>query len=389
MALSKRAVRVWYLVHKWSSLICMAFMLLLCLTGLPLIFHSEIDQWSHAEEYASVADDQQASLDQIMADSKAEKPGWELVFLVWDDTDPIIRVVMGETMKVNEGSAYFLTFDRRTGERLKAPPPNEGIMFFLLDLHGTLLMGLPGALFLGLMGVLFAVSVISGIVVYAPYMKRLPFTAVRRERGARIKWLDIHNATGMATVSWVLVVGITGIILTLVQPLSMLWQQGQLADIANTYRGTTLEQNAVGPDQVRAALLAEVPDADISFMSMPGSPYATPHHYTVALRGNTPLTERLIKLAVLDAATGQLDGIRSTPWYLTMVNISVPLHFGDYGGLPLKIIWALLDILAIFTLGSGIYLWLARGSRGVRRVEEIHAMEEETLQQQPVPGANG
>ena len=28
--------------HKWSSLVCTVFMLLLCLTGLPLIFHHEI-----------------------------------------------------------------------------------------------------------------------------------------------------------------------------------------------------------------------------------------------------------------------------------------------------------------------------------------------------------
>jgi hypothetical protein len=29
-------------IHKWSSLVCTVFMLLLCLTGLPLIYHHEI-----------------------------------------------------------------------------------------------------------------------------------------------------------------------------------------------------------------------------------------------------------------------------------------------------------------------------------------------------------
>jgi uncharacterized iron-regulated membrane protein len=36
--------------------------------------------------------------------------------------------------------------------------------------------------------------------------------------------------------------------------------------------------------------------------------------------------------------------------------LSQPLHFGDYGGLPLKIIWALLDIATIIVLASGLYL---------------------------------
>ena len=34
-----RSLRRWGFVHKWTSLICTLFMLLLCITGLPLIFH--------------------------------------------------------------------------------------------------------------------------------------------------------------------------------------------------------------------------------------------------------------------------------------------------------------------------------------------------------------
>ena len=30
-------------MHKWTSLICTGFLLMLCLTGLPLVFHDEID----------------------------------------------------------------------------------------------------------------------------------------------------------------------------------------------------------------------------------------------------------------------------------------------------------------------------------------------------------
>ncbi|MCC2673939.1 MAG: hypothetical protein K0R58_886, partial [Ramlibacter sp.] len=40
--LTARAIRTWTWLHKWSSLVCTVFMLLLCLTGLPLIFHHEI-----------------------------------------------------------------------------------------------------------------------------------------------------------------------------------------------------------------------------------------------------------------------------------------------------------------------------------------------------------
>ena len=36
-------------VHKWTSLICTVFLLMLCITGLPLIFQHEIDHLLHEE----------------------------------------------------------------------------------------------------------------------------------------------------------------------------------------------------------------------------------------------------------------------------------------------------------------------------------------------------
>src|ERR1700760_299065 len=52
-SVTARSVRWWSIVHRWSSLVTTAFLLLLCLTGLPLIFHHEIDE---ALGYAPRAD---------------------------------------------------------------------------------------------------------------------------------------------------------------------------------------------------------------------------------------------------------------------------------------------------------------------------------------------
>lgn len=37
------STQTWSWIHKWSSLVSTAFLLLLCITGLPLIFHEEIE----------------------------------------------------------------------------------------------------------------------------------------------------------------------------------------------------------------------------------------------------------------------------------------------------------------------------------------------------------
>ena len=86
--------------------------------------------------------------------------------------------------------------------------------------------------------------------------------------------------------------------------------------------------------------------------------FSSPHHYTVFMRG-TRLSPRGLSRCWWIAAA-RLPTPRM-PWYVTTLLVSQPLHFGDYGGMPMKIMWALLDVLTIVVLGSGLYLWVERG----------------------------
>jgi uncharacterized iron-regulated membrane protein len=47
------------------------------------------------------------------------------------------------------------------------------------------------------------------------------------------------------------------------------------------------------------------------------------------------------------------------------------LHFGDYGGMPLKILWALFDLATIVVLISGLYLWFARRESTEARLNRV------------------
>ena len=40
--------------------------------------------------------------------------------------------------------------------------------------------------------------------------------------------------------------------------------------------------------------------------------------------------------------------------------VSQPLHFGDYGGMPMKILWVILDLISITVLVTGLYLFFTR-----------------------------
>jgi uncharacterized iron-regulated membrane protein len=106
-------------------------------------------------------------------------------------------------------------------------------------------------------------------------------------------------------------------------------------------------------------------------VAFPGTMFSSRHHYAVFMKGATPLTSRLVKPALVDAQTGKLTDLRSMPWFVNALFISEPLHFGDYGGMPLKILWALFDLATIVVLISGLYLWFARRKSTEARLNRV------------------
>jgi uncharacterized iron-regulated membrane protein len=362
--LSAKAIRGWYLVHKWTSLVCTVFLLLLCITGLPLIFHHEIEDLTGdaVEAPALPAGTPTVSMDAVTAAPLVGGPDAVVRYLFWDEGDhPNVTFVgVAPSVDAPPDSVRYTPVDTRTGKVLEEPEAPGGFMYIMFKLHVDLFAGLPGMLFLGFMGLLFLVATVSGVVLYAPFMRRLSFGTVRRDRTARTKWLDMHNMLGIVTLVWVFVVGATGVINTVSQPLFGLWRNGQLAEMTAPYRNAPRLEDIGSIAQALATARAAAAHMKPRFVAYPGTPFSSTHHYAVFMNGNTPLTARLLKPALVDAATAELTDMRDLPWYLTALLISQPLHFGDYGGLPLKVLWAVLDILTIVVLGSGLYLWLVR-----------------------------
>lgn len=359
------SLKAWYWVHKWTSLICTLFMLLLCLTGLPLIFFHEIDEaLGRSVDAPELASDEAAgpgvSVDTLVADARERRPDEKVQFLVADPEHPELWFVrMGETRDAHMASSFFY-YDARTGDYLHEYPLNQGIMNIIYRLHVDMFAGLPGTLFLGFMGLLLVASLVSGTVLYSPYMRKLRFGEVRRHRSPRLKWLDLHNLLGIVTLVWFLVVGATGVINTLAIPIFGQWQNTQLAEMTADYQGRERVEDHAPVEQALASARQAEPDMQLSFMAFPGNDFASPHHFVAFMQGESPLTSKLLKPVLIDAQTGELVMTADMPWYVSTLLLSQPLHFGDYGGLPLKILWALLTVVTIVVLGSGLYLWFKR-----------------------------
>ena len=356
-------IRRWSLVHTWSSLICTVFLLMLALTGLPLIFHHEIDHLlgDAAELKVLPADTPHLDLQQLVRAAEDHRPGEVMQYFGWDADEPNgVVAIMAKTAGTEPNSSHTFMLDARTGEAVAMPSANGGLMMVMLRLHVDLFAGLPGKLLLAFMGLLFVLAIVSGTVLYLPFMRRLDFATVRRDKSTRLRWLDLHNLIGVVTLTWALVVGVTGVVSACADLLIAAWRNDALSAMIAPYQDAPPLTRLAPASRLLEIAEATTPGMQADFIAFPGTRFSSEHHYAVFMKGSTHLTSHLLTPVLIDASTLEVTAVAERPWYMDAMGLSQPLHFGDYGGLPMQVLWAALDVLTIIVLGSGLYLWVVR-----------------------------
>ena len=121
----------------------------------------------------------------------------------------------------------------------------------------------------------------------------------------------------------------------------------------------------VDTDAIIAAAQKRLPDRELRFIiTFPGTELSGEHHYTALLYGRQGYDDKLFEIVLLDKA-GRVTDTRPAPWYLKVILLSESLHFGDYGRLPLQLLWFACTWLTMFMVGNGAWLWWTR--RNTRR----------------------
>lgn len=361
--MKSQTIRRWSFIHTWSSLVCTLFLLMLSITGLPLVFHHEIEHLlGDAPDIKEMpADTPRMDLQQLVTAAEAHRPGEVVQYFGWDEDEPNgMYAFMGKTAGGNPNDTHTFMLDARTGEAVETPSANGGFMMVMLRLHVDMYAGLPGKLLLAFMGLLFVLAIVSGVVLYAPFMRRLDFATVRPNKSNRVRWLDLHNLIGVVTLTWATVVGVTGVLNACADLVIAQWRNDSLAAMVAPYKDAPPLTDRAPASRLLDIAKSTVPGAEPSFIAFPGSRFSSEHHYAVFMKGDTHLTSHLLTPVLIDAKDLTVTAIVSSPWYMDALLLSQPLHFGDYGGMPMKILWGVLDVLTIIVLSSGLYLWWVR-----------------------------
>jgi uncharacterized iron-regulated membrane protein len=307
--------------------------------------------------------------------ARASEPGKNAVYLYQEPAEhPGLAFVGLASQSRRLEDARPVAIDRRSGSVLPKLDLDGSFTGIVLRLHAQLLAGPVGSLVVGAIGVALLVSLVTGAIVYGPIMRRFAFGLIRWKGAARTSWADLHKLLGAATFGWTFVVTVTGVLLSLGSLLLQLFSMTELAALGAPYAREPVVVEISNVDTAVAAAESATAQA-WSIVALPGSDLASPRHFTVLLQGGTGFNSRMLTMALVDATKPTVAEVHDLPLYLKALLLSEPLHFGDYGGLPLKITWTLFAVVTIVLSGSGVVVFLkARRDRGARgRTEAMDA----------------
>lgn len=353
---------VW--VHRWASILSTLPFLVLCATGIVLIFHEELDAALGVVPTNTTPTERR--LADCVASVARDFPDQRVLSVGLDpEGHPgVLLAAVAPPHDTGFDRARLAFYDLGTGRLLGDADPSVSFTGIVLRLHAEWFLGPAGRLLGALVGLLVVASLLSGLVIYAPYMRNVVFGVVRRGRGARLTQLDLHNGIGALVLGWALVVAATGALLGFSQVAFGVWQYTDLARLRAEFAGEEAVDVRTPPARVAdiiGDLEARAPEGwGVRTVIYPGTDFTTPRHYGVIMGGSTGLDARLLDVTLVDAATGEPARRVDMPSYLQAIFLAEPLHFGNYGGLALKALWTLSSLLTLFITANGAWLFFDR-----------------------------
>lgn len=192
--------------HLLIALAAGAFIVTLGITGSIMAFEPEVDHLFHSKRSYVVPTGSAHSLGEIGAVASRAVPGQRITAYRTSTSPDISWQVLFESNTV-----YI---DQYTGEVLGVYGDGPEFLDYVHQLHLRLLWqgrGSPGERIIAWSGVAMLLLIISGLYLWWPFKR---FTLTRGVTGRRW-WLEFHNACGIFSVIFLLLLCVTGVVIGL------------------------------------------------------------------------------------------------------------------------------------------------------------------------------
>lgn len=365
-----------YDLHSWVGTILGLFIFVVSFTGIVALFDKEIRPWENPNIRLSIASEPvpfEPLLQDVIAEIQADNGTLGIMVVRTPQTlAPYYSIHANYTKPDMEKDHLDIDrkWDTNTAEVLTER--GEGLSIWLLNFHKFLMLPTTvGQTIVGLAGIFMLLSVVTGIFIHGKIIRR--FFSLQLQRSQRLKWQDSHKVLGIIGLPFSLMISFTGALLGVVAILGPI-----IAVIAFQGNTQALFDKVLGVPSKPAGEIAQMLSMDDVFnMRHPQSGLAPElviiDHYgdknaEFTLFYNEPKTLAIRDVYAISGVTGKgsesATGRQIPTPANRVINTTAPLHYGNYGGIWLKWIYAFMGMALCIMIATGQMLWVERRQHG-------------------------
>lgn len=353
-----RKQAVWR-VHSVLGLIAGLGLLVIGLTGSLLMFTPEIDGALRPEVVRVTPPEggRRLPMDELVGKMASTFPGHELMGWVpaWDrgESDLVWVKLPGE-------DEHWLSsrIDPFTGRVLSRPAESaETFTGWILELHYTLLADHTGMFVAGLFGLVLVILGISGLWLYRDFFRH--FFRLRWRCSTRILFSDLHKFVGINTVVFNLILGFTGAWWNLSHVIGHLYEETPVETSSGEASPTPSKWASM--DGMMHDATRRIAGFRVNYIGFPRVPEKA--FFLYGEHGDAGVLRSPHGSMVSYEADGtfrEASDIREGSLWTQIQDSFVPLHFGNFGGWPVRLLWCLGGLAPGTLAVSGFLIWRSR-----------------------------
>lgn len=353
--------RALFQIHLWSGLTLALYVLAVSASGSVLVFRHELEAWFYPQLYEAGRGDQPlAAPETVLRNVEAAYPGYRVGTINWPSPDRDTFV----SYPARPGDVRTVFAHPVTGEVI-GELPATGFVQWIRELHVYLLIDRgTGLRANGVLSGVLGIMCLTGLVLWWPGVSRWTrglFVDFRR--GWRRVTFDLHNALGFWTAALLVLWAVSGVYLTFPRQfraaVSSISPLGSSVAAPQSDPSSGVEDAA--PSTLVASAVAHVPGSSPARFSRPASPRGA----AVVLVAQDVVGDRVTSDEVtvyLDRSSGRILEVRpevTSAGDLFMAWL-FPLHAGWFGGIGVKLLWALLGLVYPVLAVTGAIMWWNR-----------------------------
>jgi len=354
------AKRVYYLAHLWLGLILGLYFVVIGITGSLLIFGREIDLWLNPQLLRVAVGPKKVSLSVVMQKFQEKYPTLKASYINYPTrTDGVYSIRIGP----NQASQLYVYQNPYTGEVIGERTRAGHLYGFLCYLHFYLLFGQTGWNANGYGAILLTLLLLTGLWLWWPNARagvQVWKSRFRIKPGMGLKKLlyDVHNMAGIYPLAFSLIFTLTT--LEFVFPDAT---KGFVYAVTREKAEPTFKITPQGKAQSLDSLVDAANGAiagEIRRVSFPASPTAP---LTMRKEWEDWNVNRNHAAVTIDPYSGKVLHVadtRNAGIGRKIIQYCIPLHYGIWGGVPVRILYVFLGLIPLVAFVTGFWHWRLR-----------------------------